>query len=58
MAKDQGPVSKRGYRDVSSPEAKARIWKEAREQSARDSDTIHERLRSRRLPFGFTNKKE
>lgn len=47
----------RGYRDVASPEARARIWNEAREHSERDSAVLLERARSRKIPFGFSHEK-
>lgn len=36
----------RGYRDVSSPEAKARIWQEAHEHARRDYPKLLERARN------------
>jgi hypothetical protein len=43
--------------DISSPEAVARIWRDAREQARQESvDRERRAARGRRVPFGFTDR--
>lgn len=46
--------SPRGKRDVSSPEAVTRIWREASEQVRKEEPSrVRRAMRSKKLPFGF-----
>lgn len=46
--------SARGQRDVSSPEAVTRIWREASEQVRKEeSSRVRRALKSKKVSFGF-----